>query len=95
MSLDEFWNGHPQNYFIYLDVYVEKIKEQQKYDDYVYWLSGRYTLDAFSQTMHNAFSKSSKNIFPKKPYLEEDKKTVKQQAIEWLNQVKKSFRKGE
>lgn len=64
MSLNEFWYGNPQDFYVYADAYEEKNKQQ----DYFCWLNGTYNLHAQRQALCEAFSKTAKQIYPKEPF---------------------------
>lgn len=67
MTSQEFWFGNPQDYFVYQDAFVAKQKLEHDEVDIVAWMYGKYNLLAFSQVYNNAFSKNSKEIYPKEP----------------------------
>lgn len=69
MSSAEFWFGDPQDYFVYQDAFVDKIKVQHDDDDIKAWMFGQYNLLAYRQVMSEVWGKkgSSKKIFPDKP----------------------------
>lgn len=65
MSLEEFWHGNPQDFYIYLDAYIEKREEEKELEDYRAWKHNIYTLKALQQVMAK---NGSAGIFPKKPF---------------------------
>lgn len=86
MSSEEFWNSHPQLFFIYLDNYNERLQREHKEKDYYCWLQGRYFLDAVNQSLQTKRTR----IYPQKPYsqLEEEKhKNLSEKALAWINRV--------
>lgn len=66
MSLNEFWYGNPQDFYVYADAY----EEEQIKNDYLCWLNAVYNLQAQRQSLSEALSKSQKQIFPKEAYLQ-------------------------
>lgn len=69
MSSTEFWFGDPQDYFVYQDAFVDKVKIQHDNDDVKAWMFGQYNLWAYRQVMSEVWGKKgqSKKIFPDKP----------------------------
>lgn len=69
MTLQEFWYGNPQDYYIYLDAYIDKKEEERQEEDYKAWQHNIYTLKAVQQAM------STKNnaVYPKKPFYKAEK----------------------
>lgn len=79
MSSTEFWFGDPQDYFVYQDAFVDKVKKKHEEDDIRAWLFGSYNVLAYRQVMSEVWGKKgqSKKIFPDKP----NSLTEQQQAI--------------
>lgn len=94
MSLQEFWEDNPQNFFIYEDTYLETTKNQ----DHFNWLQGKYNLLAFEQVMNNAFSKTSKQIYPNEAFFvseENNNLSLKDKMLKMISRVSAKFDKGE
>ena len=92
--MQEFWNGHPQDFFVYRDVFEEKQKEKQLEKDYYCWLQGLYDLFALNQVLQ---FKNPKKIYPKEAFtLAEQKKnmSLKDKALEWIERVNRKIDKG-
>lgn len=68
MSLNDFWYGNPQDFYVYADAF--ELKKQQI--DYNSWLDATYNLYAFRQALGEALSKNPKQIFPKEPFMEKE-----------------------
>lgn len=93
MTYEDFWDNNPQNYFIYLDNYQDKIKQQ----DFLCWLQGSYNMKAFEQVMHNAFSKTTKNIYPQESIMIAEEKnncSLKDKMLKMIARVNAKFEKG-
>lgn len=69
MTLNEFWYGNPQDFYVYADAYQEK----QNNIDYCAWINGYYNLQAYRQALSEAFGKGTKKIFPEEPLSEKEK----------------------
>lgn len=65
MSLDEFWYGNPQDFYVYAEVYKTQQEQQAQYLDYMAWRTGFYTMLGTMQCLQY---KSTKKIFPDEPY---------------------------
>lgn len=91
MSLNDFWEGNPQEFFIYKDVYEEAIKEKEEEKDYYCWLQGFYFVSSLAQVLQ---FKNPRHIYPKEPYLQQEKKknmSLKEKALAWINKVNNKF----
>lgn len=94
MTLEEFWNGHPQDFFVYKDIFEEKQKEEQIEKDYYCWLQGLYFVSSLAQVLQ---FKNPKKIYPKDPYsIAEQKKNMSiiDKAMAWIDRVNKKIDKG-
>lgn len=94
MTLNDFWNGHPQDFFVYKDFYEEKIRQQQEEKDYYSWLQGLYFVSSIAQCLQ---FKNPKKIYPKEPYSILEKKknmNIAQKAMAWIDRVNRKIDKG-
>lgn len=87
LSLDEFWYGNPLLFYLYRDMYIDKMERQAKEADSQEWIGGLYSLRAFRQVMKEAgfFKSGSEDTnYPKKSFSqqeEEQKKREKNMAL--------------
>ena len=91
MTLEHFWQGHPQDFFVYKDVYEEKIKQEREEKDFFAWWQGVYFISSLNQVLQ---FKNPKKIYPKEPYFETDKKkkmNLGEKALAWINRVNSKF----
>ena len=91
MTLEDFWQGHPQDFFVYQDLYIENQKRKQEEEDYKCWLQGFYFISSLAQVLQ---FKNPKKIYPKEPYLESEKKknmSLNEKALAWVNRVNSKF----
>lgn len=73
MTPERFWDGDPDDFWVYWDAYEMTKKEEQKDDNVRAFNQGQYFLLALTQVLQ--FSKHPKKIFPKEPLqLKSDKK---------------------
>lgn len=81
MTPEEFWEDNPYNFEAYGKAY--KLKQENKYKeiDVIAYSHGKYNLFAFAQVMANSFSKSSKEIFPKKPFSMQEQENEEQNSM--------------
>lgn len=104
MTPEQFWEDNPFNFEAYGKAY--KLKQENKYKeiDIIAYSHGKYNLFAFAQVMANSFSKSSKDIFPKKPFSMQEENDENQtqnsmlkkfeiMATRWNEQFKKRQQK--
>lgn len=61
MSLDEFWYGNPQDFYIYADCYNDKQEQAAFLDDVQAWRIGIYVVSAIRQAQKGG------SVYPKKP----------------------------
>lgn len=96
MSLNEFWYGNPQDFYVYADNYETQIRKQ----DYNAWLNGLYNLFAYRQALSEALSKCPKQIFPKEAFTEKQhrqangiaKNDLQERILAGLNRAKEVIR---
>lgn len=65
MTPERFWDGDPDDFWVYWDAYEMAKKEQRIEDNVRAFNQGQYFLLALAQTLQ--FSKHPKRIFPKEP----------------------------
>lgn len=80
MTAAEFWDAYP----VEIEPYFEAQKIRRRIHDEEAWISGFYTMEAFSVVLHNAFrKKNTKPIeYMKKPILKEEKQLSKRELEE-------------
>ena len=61
MSSTEFWFGDPQDYFVYQDAFVDKVKKKHDEDDIRAWLFGFSLPTSYVRSLGQERSKQ-KNI---------------------------------
>lgn len=98
LSLDEFYYGNPLLFYLYRDIYIDKIEREAKEMDNQAWLEGLYSLRAFRQVMREAgfFKGNSEDLtYPKKSFteLEERKKKKEQNMALIIDEYMRSFMK--
>lgn len=67
VSWQEFWSMNPRIIKVIAKGYKEKIKEQ----DYLAWLSNKYTLSAVGVAIENNFAKHPKAKYIDKPIMQQ------------------------
>ena len=65
MTPEQFWYQDPQLFWVYLDAYQQKQKEQEEYDNINAFNQGYYFLLALRDAWQ--FTSNPKHIYPKKP----------------------------
>jgi hypothetical protein len=68
MTLDEFWDGNPQYFWVYGRDYAKKEKKKAQENLNFAWQIGMYNMLGVSQAISGITSKTKVEIFPKKPY---------------------------
>lgn len=87
MTPDQFWEGDPDLFWVYLEAYEQEQKARFEYDNNVAFLQGQYFMLAIAQCLQ--FSKTPKKIYPKKPFeLNEDKTPDEVKALQFEQQRK-------
>lgn len=73
MTEEQFWHGSLNTYFAYMAKYSKERELKQRESDYIAWLHGIYSNDAFVNVISNAFGnkKKAKLLYPKEPRLQE------------------------
>lgn len=89
MPLEEFWNDAPDLLWVYRDLYVKKLKQEQEMKNYNAWLQGLYNYYAIAR----AFSKNG--VYLEKPIeLNVKPKTKQEQNLEIAQRIKERAIKG-
>lgn len=93
MTYEQFWEDDPQLYWLYENAYNYKKEVEFKEKNYLAWLQGQYNLMAFTQVMSDAFSKTSKHIYPKVPFgeKEQQKELTSKQKLEKFKMLAATF----
>lgn len=71
MSMKEFWEENPDLFWAYRFSYYNRIKNQNKIDNYNAWLIGAYVYDGVSIALANSFGKGQYK-YPSVPYGEKE-----------------------
>lgn len=81
MTLQEFWEGNPDLFYLYQDCFIDKLKMKRDEDNGFAWLQGNYFLQAFRQGLSEALSKNRHEFYPKEPY--KSKETREENSVEF------------
>lgn len=73
MSLEQFWLGNPQDFYLYADLYQKEQERKVEELDYISWRIGLYTMFGTQQCL----AIKNKSIFPKQPLLYKEHKDEK------------------
>ena len=82
MTPEQFWEQDPQLFWVYLDAYKQKQKEQAEYDNANAFNQGCYFLLALKDALQ--FSSHPKRIYPKKPLGTENKNKKRKEVLSHL-----------
>ena len=80
MSMKEFWEDNPDLFWAYRFSYYNRLKAQNKINNYNAWLIGAYVYDGISVALGNSFGKGTRR-YPDRPYgeSEEENKEIELQ----------------
>lgn len=82
MTPKDFWQGNPQDFFVYANVYIKTEQRKAQEQLTLAWTNGQYTLLAVSQALSDALSSKKQKIFPTKPpNIMKGELTLEQKAI--------------
>lgn len=65
MTIERFWDGDPDDFWVYWDAYEMKKQDEAKEANAIAFNQGQYFLLALAQVLQ--FNKHPKKIYPKEP----------------------------
>lgn len=86
MTIERFWDGDPDDFWVYWDAYEMTQKENARLDNIRAFNQGQYFLLALGQVLQ--FSKNPKSIYPKHPIgISENKSQMTQEQYEEIRKI--------